>query len=478
MSGHQNISGLHIGERVDSVYLLREASLETSPRAGAFWKLKFGDAGGSIPARVWSPKAGAGGAEAEKWEGICGILQEKPAWVKVSGVVSEFNGLQVTVSALSRLSGEEADALDIKDFVASSPKSGGEMLEEIEELCERELVYQPWKKFVFSVLRKDGEGEEDRAFRSRLMQAPAAKMMHHARAGGLLQHSLSVAGICLRIAAHYPCLDRQVLLAAALLHDIGKLEEMTGPLATEYTPEGNLLGHTVQGMLMLEPFLRASELPGDLQAHFLHLIASHHGRAEFGAVKVPETPEAFVLHFADDMDAKIDRCLTIFPEQAGVSQCWSQKGETLCRSVATPGRAGGEEEETEGGFAGPRPGEPGGAEGGSAAAAGERAAAQEELISLKDRLRRAEARAEDAEEERSDAQKRADVLEKKVLDLEKGLDEANAGLEQWKRRYEDLLEEGKQDAPAPEKRGRRPAGAGQMSLFPSGGTGGKEEGER
>ena len=151
------------------------------------------------------------------------------------------------------------------------------------------------------------------------------------------------------MADHYPELDRQTLLAAALLHDLGKLDEMTGPLATEYTTEGNLLGHIVQGLLMLEPFLKKSDLNPELQAHFRHLIASHHGRIEFGAVREPLTPEAWALHFADDLDAKMDHFREVLPEAGQSPQWYCSKGDKLYRPLPTPASAAETDKKRNGG---------------------------------------------------------------------------------------------------------------------------------
>ncbi len=337
MAEHKKINELQVNERIDDVYLLRDASLESSPKAGSYWKLLLGDASGSISAKIWSPKSSSMG-EKDNWDEISRILQDKPLWVRIAGTVSEFNGLlQFTVRRVSGLSPEELE--DIKknklhDYVQASPRSGEEMLEEIKDLCESELSYAPWKELVYSVLRIDRKDED---FSGRILMAPAAKAMHHARTGGLLQHSLSVARLCLRIAGHYGSLDRQLLLAAALLHDIGKLYEMTGPLSTEYTVEGNLLGHIAQGMMILEPFLKNSGLKPELQTHLLHLVASHHGRAEYGAVKEPMTPEALILHFADDLDARMDRFLDVVPLPDEGSKCCFVRGEKLFRFALTPG---------------------------------------------------------------------------------------------------------------------------------------------
>ena len=207
-------------------------------------------------------------------------------------------------------------------------------------------AHAPWKLFVRSVL-------EDERVRLRLPAAPAAKSVHHAYVGGLLEHMLSVAGLCLRMADHYPELDRQMLCAGALLHDIGKLEEMSGGLVNEYTDAGRFLGHIAQGLIMMEPHLAASGLEPALALHFRHLIASHHGEPEYGSPRQPATAEAFALHYADNIDAKLAQWRALFPpreasspngsgDAAGTpgglewSPWQSLLGRALCRVPRTP----------------------------------------------------------------------------------------------------------------------------------------------
>ena len=221
--------------------------------------------------------------------------------------------------------------MNLADFMPASPRPPAQMLAEAEALCRAEFTHKPWRTFALAVLG-------DEAIRARLLTAPAAKSVHHAYVGGLLEHMLSVAGLCLRMADHYPELDRQTLLAAALFHDIGKLEEMNGGLTTEYTDAGRLLGHIIQGLAMLEPFLAASGLEPDLALHFRHLIASHHGEPEFGAPKQPATAEAFALHHADNVDAKIAQWRALFPagpEQSsdGAAERTKENGDDTANAV-------------------------------------------------------------------------------------------------------------------------------------------------
>lgn len=322
MSEHQKISAMATGDEISSVYLVAFASLQQS-RNGPYWKLELKDASGSLEAKIWSPLSlslpALSVGQAVHVEGRLSLYREQ---------------LQLTVEALRVLDDDEVASLPMEEYLLSSPRPSAEMLEDIERLCDSVLTYKPWKKFMRSVL-------SDKRIRPLLLKAPAAKSVHHAYAGGLLEHMLSVARLCMRMADHYQELDRQILLAAALLHDIGKIDEMGGLLVTEYTDEGRLLGHIVQGIVMLEPFLRKSGLEPELIMHFKHLIASHHGEPAFGAVREPATPEAFILHYADNIDAKMAQCRgALPPEEEGEGMAWSAYqsllGRSVCRPVRTP----------------------------------------------------------------------------------------------------------------------------------------------
>ncbi len=337
MNQRQCIRDLAANGEADSVFLLGSASLQQS-RNGPYWRLELRDAGGTMEAKIWSPLS------ASFHELAAGQL------VRVRGRVGLFRDqLQLTVDELRVLTEEEVTLLDLSEFMPASPRPVSDMQEELDAMIEREFTHAPWKAFIRSVL-----GDE-RVCRS-LPFAPAAKSVHHAYVGGLLEHQLSVAGLCLRMADHYPELDRQLLCAAALLHDIGKLEEMSGGLVNDYTDAGRFLGHITQGLLMMEPHLVASGLEPELALHFRHLIASHHGELEYGSPRQPATAEAFALHYADNIDAKIAQWRGLFPPRNNASEArggrqengqervggleWSPwqnlLGRALCRVPGTP----------------------------------------------------------------------------------------------------------------------------------------------
>jgi 3'-5' exoribonuclease len=178
----------------------------------------------------------------------------------------------------------------------ASKRNPDEMLRELTELARETLTHAPWRNLILALLT-----DEDIA--PALRVAPAAKALHHAYAGGLLEHTLSVARLCLRIADHYPGLDRQALFAGAVCHDLGKLRELSSGPAVDYTTPGRLIGHIGLFADMLGGFARKAGLEEELALHLEHMILSHHGSHEFGSPRLPATAEALVLHYADITDA-------------------------------------------------------------------------------------------------------------------------------------------------------------------------------
>jgi 3'-5' exoribonuclease len=220
-------------------------------------------------------------------------------WVK--GRVTSFRDrLELAVENMRVLSEEETAALDMALFMPASSRSPDDMLRELIELANAVLTHKPWRKLVISVLK-------DEEISAPLRLAPAAKAMHHAYAGGLLEHTLSVGALCMKMAEHYPHVDRQVLLAGAVCHDLGKIWELSQGLSVEYTTGGKLVGHINLVMRKLAPFIKKSGLEPELAEHLEHLVLSHHGSHEFGSPRLPATAEAFLLHHADMVDAKLQQ---------------------------------------------------------------------------------------------------------------------------------------------------------------------------
>jgi 3'-5' exoribonuclease len=157
----------------------------------------------------------------------------------------------------------------------------------------------------------------DPALAQAYREAPAAKQLHHAWLGGLLEHVISLCTLADRLAPHYPILDRDLLLTGVILHDIGKIRELSWEIGFEYTVEGTLLGHIQIGTALTERAIDSlPNFPPRLKTLVLHMILSHHGKLEFGSPKLPMIPEALALSFLDDLDAKMqaiqvefDKCI-------------------------------------------------------------------------------------------------------------------------------------------------------------------------
>jgi 3'-5' exoribonuclease len=164
----------------------------------------------------------------------------------------------------------------------------------------------------------------DSGLMARFRLAPAAKTMHHAYIGGLLEHTVSVITLIYRICNHYPDLDRDLLIAGAFLHDIGKVEEFVYEVNIDYSDSGRLVGHMVLGTQIVEEKIREiNGFPLETALLLKHLILSHHGEAQFGAVKLPASKEAFALHLADDLDAKMNAVGRIISNTAGGQSTWT-----------------------------------------------------------------------------------------------------------------------------------------------------------
>jgi 3'-5' exoribonuclease len=158
-----------------------------------------------------------------------------------------------------------------------------------------------------------GDAELAQAYR----EAPAARQLHHAWLGGLLEHVVSLLGLAERVAAHYPLLDRDLLVTGVILHDIGKIRELEWETGFDYTVEGVLLGHIQMGVGLVEKTIAGlPDFPDRLRTLVLHMVLSHHGKLEFGSPKLPMIPEALALNFIDDFDAKMQAVASEFEKSA------------------------------------------------------------------------------------------------------------------------------------------------------------------
>lgn len=279
---------LKVGDAVEDVFYVTRSTLRVG-RRGPFLTLQFTDRTGSLPGVAWD--------DAER---LAGLLLEG-VYAEVGGRVTEYQGEpQIQVE---RAEGIDAD-VDPSDYLATGPAPAADSVAGIRALA-RTIEDPPLRRLVASFL-------DDRDFVRRFAAAPAAKANHHAYVGGLAEHTRSVMELCDRAAAHYaaaggePEIDRDLLLAGAFFHDVGKVAELAVEPGFPYTREGSLVGHIVLGHGMVaERIGRLKGFPAERATDLGHLILSHQGELEWGSPVRPQTLEALVLHYLDNLDSKV-----------------------------------------------------------------------------------------------------------------------------------------------------------------------------
>jgi len=240
-----------------------------------------------------------GEIEAKMWDNVAEVMDtfDRDEFLKVKGVVQVYqNRSQFTIHKLRRL---EEHEVDFADFFPSSERDPEEMFTELRGIVNG-FTNPHLQALVNSVL-------DDAPLMALFKLAPAAKTIHHAYRGGLLEHVLSLCHLSRLTAAHYKTIDLDLLLTGAILHDIGKVEELSYARGFSYSSDGQLLGHIIMGLRLLHSkFDKLADFPPKLRTLVEHMIVSHHGELEFGSPKVPIFAEALLLHHLDNLDSKMD----------------------------------------------------------------------------------------------------------------------------------------------------------------------------
>ncbi len=284
------VADLTPGQEVREVYLVSSKDMRTTKAGKPFLRLKVSDRTGHVDCMVWeNAEAIATGFEA-------GDL------VLVKGRVTEYEGKpQLDAGSVTPA---EPGAADPRDFLPSTYRDTEELLGFLR--FHIDSVYdQHYSALLHAIF-------DDPVFLERFALAPAAKQFHHAYLGGLLEHTVSVAALCESLTQQYTRINRDLLTCAALLHDIGKVAELSYDRVIDYSDEGKLLGHVLLGVTMVHD--KISEIhgfPADKAQLILHAIASHHGELEWGSPKRPKTLEALIIHHVDNLDAKVKGFLEI-----------------------------------------------------------------------------------------------------------------------------------------------------------------------
>ncbi len=284
------------GKTFDSFFLVLAKQQRTTKTNKPYLNLTLGDKTGQIEGRVWDPGDPRIAKEFERGD-----------IVKVRGCFSRFEDrAQVKVDQLRKALNGEADKMDM---LPATTKDVSLLWAQLDATVES-MTNLDLKRLLRALLDEPALAQ---AFR----EAPAARQLHHAWLGGLLEHVISLLGLAESVAAHYSMLDRDLLLTGVILHDVGKIRELVWESGFDYTVEGILLGHIQMGVDLVEKTIAGLPgFPDRLRTLVLHMILSHHGKLEFGSPKLPMIPEALVLNFVDDLDAKMQAMASEFEKCA------------------------------------------------------------------------------------------------------------------------------------------------------------------
>jgi len=305
------VKDLTADQSITTFFLVHEKEIRNTTGGKPYLRMELGDRSGTVEARMW-----------EQFE-IAAKSIGRDDFVKVQARVEIYrNRPQLSLQQFRLARPEEIDLADYLPHTAHN----------VEELYQQLLRYvdgmkNPWLKQLVARLLNEP------AIASRYKRAPAAKVMHHAYLGGLLEHVVGLCGLAKLVAAHYPELDLDLLLTAAMLHDVGKLDELCYERSVAYTTEGQLLGHIV---MELETVAKAMDaiggFPAKLKTVVQHILISHHGQYEFGSPKLPMIREALVFHYLDDMDSKMAAVRAALAIESG-EEYWSVFSGALGRKL-------------------------------------------------------------------------------------------------------------------------------------------------
>jgi 3'-5' exoribonuclease len=279
------INEIKENESVDSLFLVREKSLGITKNGNAYLKLILVDRSGEMEGRIWT--------SADLLSGVF----EKDDFVQVKGKAASFQDhLQLNITHINRV---EEEGILLPDFFPMTEKDIDAMFLTLMEAGQQ--IKDPYLNQLLGLFW------EDKSFVEKFKKAPASTRLHHTHIGGLLEHTLSVTQLIMKNAAHYSGLNLDLLITASILHDLGKVDELSYRRSFDYSDEGRLLGHIILGMERLESKIRQlADFPKDLALQLKHLLISHHGQYQWGSPRKPMTLEAIMLHFLDNLDAKMD----------------------------------------------------------------------------------------------------------------------------------------------------------------------------
>lgn len=303
------VSDLLSEQSITTFFLVHAKEIRNTKEGKSYLRMELGDRSGTIEARMWTkfelPAHDISRDDFVKVEGRIELYRDKP---------------QLSILQMRKAKPEE---IELGDFLPHTKEDVEKMYADLLDYAQS--IKNPWlQKLNVGILT-------DNSISTRFKKAPAAKTMHHAYLGGLLEHVVGLCGLAEHVAEHYPELNLDLLLTAAMLHDVGKLDELCYQRAIGYTTDGQLLGHIV---MELETVLHAMDkipgFPPALKTVVQHLLISHHGQYEFGSPKLPMIREALVFHYLDDLDSKMAAARTALASESGDEE-WSAYSGALQR---------------------------------------------------------------------------------------------------------------------------------------------------
>ena len=296
------IKDIKPGEKIKGSFLVTEKNMAFSQKGAPYLNIRLKDKTGEVDGKIWE-----NAVEWDKQFNKGDIIQAN------GGAVSFKSTVQLSITGLRKV--DEAD-IDLSEYL---PVAKGDIevmfadlmvfVEQIETPCLRALLHLFFNDEKIAALFK---------------KAPAAKGFHHVYIGGLLEHTLSVIRLLDQVTKHYQGINRDLLMTGGILHDIGKIYEYSYDSIFDYSDQGRLIGHIVIGIEMLDAKIASSEdFPEQLAMELRHLILSHHGTQEFGSPKRPKTLEALIVHFIDDLDAKVNAFQEFIEESRDADSAWT-----------------------------------------------------------------------------------------------------------------------------------------------------------
>jgi 3'-5' exoribonuclease len=302
----------HENKVVTSTFVVVSKQIKPKKTGEPYLALTLGDRSGHL--------------EAKMWDNVEEVLNafDQDDFLKIKGLINKYkNRFQLTIHKLRKLGESE---IEFSDYLPKTTKNIDELWQALAAFVSS--FQNPHLKSLVQAFTSDPEIAA--AYRN----APAAKSLHHAYIGGLLDHVVSLMRSCDLVCSNYPHVDRDLVLTGVFFHDIGKIHELTYNRSFSYTTRGQLLGHMIIELEMLHGKLALfPDFPGELKTALEHLIISHHGEYEFGSPKLPMFPEALLLHYMDDLDSKMEAMRAHFEREADLESPWTSYNPSLGRPL-------------------------------------------------------------------------------------------------------------------------------------------------